>query len=192
MASARAYVREYVRICTRTRRRWEGGAGGRWGNGGEWGAGGGSMVPAVLLFGTARRVNPGQCVAKKPYIRRACRSGKKRERRREREGGRRRRERQEGRKGRRRGAAGAGREGGRRKCARPRIARTRMRARAPTCSRTQIGECVRDATSTPSIAVMPVCQTGPRPASELRARRALSARSFRRDGAGELRMQLSD
>jgi len=60
------------------------------------------MVPAVLLFGTARRVNPGQCVAKKPYIRRARRrerrSGKKRERRRERERGGRERE-EEGRKG---------------------------------------------------------------------------------------------
>lgn len=32
----------------------------------------GSVVPAVLLFGTARRVNPGQCVVKKPYVRRGC------------------------------------------------------------------------------------------------------------------------
>lgn len=41
----------------------------------------GSVVPAVLLFGTAHRVNPGQCVVKKPYVRArlsARRSGKKR------------------------------------------------------------------------------------------------------------------
>lgn len=35
----------------------------------------GSVVPAVLLFGTTRRVIPGQCVVKKPYVRRALRTG---------------------------------------------------------------------------------------------------------------------
>lgn len=48
----------------------------------------GSVVPAVLLFGTARRVNPGQCVVKKPYVRRGChtsvRATKREETRRER------------------------------------------------------------------------------------------------------------
>jgi len=148
------------------------------------------MVPAVLLFGTARRVNPGQCVAKKPYIRRARRrerrSGKKRERRREGEGGEGEGE-EEGRKGEKAGEEDRrnerdgeeqrvqeGKEGDANVHGRVSHAHGHARARmhASTCSRTRIGECVRDGTTTLSIAVMPVCQTGPQPASELRARRA--------------------
>lgn len=64
----------------------------------------GSVVPAVLLFGTAHRVNPGQCVVKKPYVRRDCRTSVRATKREETRG-----EKGEG----ARGMAG-GKEGGRR------------------------------------------------------------------------------
>lgn len=64
LASVRARARPHTHACACVRR--------------------GSVVPAVLLFGTAHRVNPGQCVVKKPYGETtatrasARRSGKKR------------------------------------------------------------------------------------------------------------------